>query len=139
PPPILTLTDDDIGRGTAGPQGVARLIARLEQALRAGDVDGAMALVHLQGASAEVRQAMRESFEQLIARPLAGIDLEPASAEDVAPVERDGVTYVPNLEVGGKLVVRLEPGEGEDEPTATTFLVGERLGTYFIAAAVEME
>lgn len=136
PPPVLVLTDADVGRGGPVATGVDALIEKLRQAHGFGNVDAAMALVHWEGATADVRQALRTDFAFMMARPLIAIERLEAAAEDTAPTERAGVVYRPNLPVTGKLRVRLEPiaEDGDVDTASVTFLIGELLGTHLLIA-----
>lgn len=138
PPPLLVLTDADVGRGGPVATGVDALVDQLRQAHRFGNVDAAMGLVHWEGATAEVREAMRTSIAFMMARPLVRIERLEAAAEDTAPVDRAGVLYRPNLPVTGKLRVALEPiaEDGDVDTASVTFLIGELLGTHMLAAGV---
>ncbi len=60
---------------------------------------------------------------------------EPAGDAPLAEV--DGVLYEPNVDVAGKLEVDFYP-DPDQERLALTFLVGTRLGSYFIAAPREV-
>ena len=135
--PVLVLTDEDVGRGTAVATGSAALIERLRTLHGLQDVEGAMALVHWEGAAPGLRSAVRTSFDFMMARPLLGIDLVPVADEDRAEVELEGRKFRPNLPISGKLYVDLAPIEedADADSASVTFLIGEVLGTYRIATA----
>ena len=136
-PPVLTLTDADISRGTGNATGMDALIARLRVAHENQDLDDAMRLVHWSGVSRDVRTAIGESFAFLFARPIQSIELVTVAGDDTAAREKDGVSYRPNLTVTGKLVITLEliEDDADADRAEVTFLVGEVLGTPRIAAA----
>ncbi|MEE8524590.1 MAG: hypothetical protein V3T72_11720 [Thermoanaerobaculia bacterium] len=134
-PSVLTLTDDDVGRGEPGVQGRQLLIERLRNAHRFKDVGLAMTLVSLQGTPPAVRDAIRKELEGLMERQIRGIEMVAfEGGGDLEEVAEDGVTYRPNIGVTHRLVVELEPDD-ESQRLTTSFYVGERLGQYFIAAA----
>lgn len=134
-PPVLTLTDEDVGRGEPGVQGRQLLIERLRNAHRFKDVGLAMTLVSLEGTPAAVRDAIRKELEALMERQIRGIEVvEVEGGGDLEEVAEDGVTYRPNLDVTHRLVIELEPDD-ESQRLTTSFYVGQRLGQYFIAAA----
>ncbi len=140
--PVLTITDADIPRGIPAGGGPAEaLVGRLRNALRFDDIDGAMQQVLLEGVSPDVRQVIRDVFQQVMDRKLRDIVFEPSPAgEDGAPgagdTVQDGVTYRPNAPVVGRLRVLLEPSiEDRDADVAeASFFVGDRLGTYMLVA-----
>ncbi len=134
-PPVLTLTDEDVGRGEPGVQGRQLLIDRLRNAHRFKDVGLAMTLVNLQDTPSTVREAIRVELEGLMEREIRNVEMIAVEGGgSLEEVGEDGITYRPNVEVTHQMVVELEPDDASQKLT-TSFYVGERLGQYFIAAA----
>ena len=158
------ITNADVGEGVLGAEGAELLVERLRQAHRFKDMGLAMGLVNLQDTPEGMRNYIQTQFEWMMERRIRDIrfvasetpaddfaepvddgfddDLaddgfdEPADDDDQLALV-DGVLYEPNVDVAGKLEVDFFPDPDQQE-LSMTFLVGTRLGSYFIAAPREV-
>jgi hypothetical protein len=142
--PARVITNADVGEGVLGAEGAELLVERLRQAHRFKDVGLAMGLVNLQDVPEGMRSYIQTQFEWMMERRIRDVrfvEAEPPDDEFEEPADDelalvDDVLYEPNVEVAGKLVVDFFPDPDQQE-LSITFLVGTRLGSYFIAAPRE--
>lgn len=133
--PVMVITDREIQRSSsAGLSGPEALIERFKTAQERQDMPALLRLVNLEGASEDAQRLVREQLQWAIDHTITAVAVEPLGTGDVTEYTRKGVTYRPNVEIKGKLVVHFEPGEDSEE-AAMSFLIGTRLGSYFIGVA----
>lgn len=134
------ITTEDVGEGTPGAEGVDLLIERLRRAHELKDVGLAMGLVNWQDVPDGMRPYIESQFEWMMGQRIRDVRFTPsdpeAEADDVAAVQ-DDVLYEPNVEVAGRLVVDCLPAPDTAE-VRLDFVVGTRLGSYFLAAPREV-
>ncbi len=139
--PARVITTDDVGQGVPGAEGGELLVERLRQAHSFKDVGLAMGLVNWQDVPDGMRNYIQTQFEWMMERRIRNlryVATEPEELEEEAQqVLQDDVLYEPNVEVAGKLEVEFFPDPDQAELTLT-FMVGTRLGSYFIAAPREV-
>ena len=133
-PPVMTLTDRDVGRGEPGATGPQALVERLQNAHRLGDLRLATGLVHWRDAAPAYRAFMEGELEWLMGRRIQDIRLTEVDPEEQLERVHDGVAYEPNVEVTHRLEIDLVPDAGDDRLVLGLY-VGTRLGVYHIAAA----
>jgi hypothetical protein len=138
----LVITDADI-RPSSIPSGSGAeyLQERLRTALERKDVAAAMNLVRWEGAPQRARTLMQSLLDDAIKKTLTDISIVAVGEDDVTEYEIDGVTYRPNVEVTGKMLVSLEAPEGSETKSSRqlSFLIGRALGNYYIASAIAVD
>ena len=130
--PVLTITDDDIPRHTDdAPQGssVDRLISRLRGFHETQDVAGAMDLVHREGMTPSVTQAVRTILDKIMASTIRDVSFQPFA---------DGprTTTPGDLLAIGQLLIDIETTDGATGTTVerASFAVAEHLGGHVLIA-----
>ena len=112
------------------------------------DVEGVFRLVYWHGVSEADRGTLRRSLEVDFRERIKSVEVVPLSEGYLLEYTRNGITYRPNLQVVGELVVTFEPRDKLEPsadgsflvpPSTTTYLVGRKDGRYSIAMAAPAE
>lgn len=138
----MVITDADIAPSTGPAAGGAEGLAeRLRLALQRKDPVAAMDLVRWEGAPPRARTLMQSLFDDAIQRPVVNVRIVPVGENDDTEYEIEGVTYRPNVEVSGKMLIDLGPKEdgSPNDTSQVSFLIGRALGTYYISSAVAVD
>ena len=133
-PSVLSLTNQDVARGIGGAEGADAVVERLRLAHGLKDASAVSNLVHWQDTPKGIRDVMETQFEWLMERRIQDIQLVEVPEDEVMTQDVDGVTYEPNVDVTHEMVINCVPDPDADTLTLR-LLVGEHLGTHFIAAA----
>ena len=87
------------------------------------------------GTTVDEREPVRKSIERDFANDVLDVRIEPMKAGQILQYELKGVTYRPNLEPLGNLVVEFERTGDRVQATSTSYLFGKKDGTFMIATA----
>jgi len=137
-PPVLVLTNRDVGEGDEGSTGPEALVERLRDAHKYQDLGLLMGLVNWQDTPDSIRAAMETQFQWMLERRLKDVVLTEVAPDESLQQVQNEVTFEPNVDVTHKIEVQFVPDPDADELTLT-FYIGTRLGAYQIAAARPLE
>jgi hypothetical protein len=126
-----------LGAAAAAPAGFEELATAFRAAQRSGDVQEFKKLICWDGVDGPTRASVLGAFQEDLGGTIADISFEPMSSEDHLQYELHGVTYRPNLEPIGWLVVRFDWVGVAAKPSATRtqYLLGRKDGRLLIATA----
>jgi hypothetical protein len=139
PPPPPGATAAGTAASAPANDAGAALMAAYRQAHQQKDVDGLLALYELQGASADMRETIRENIEASLAYPITNIAIGPAPPGEHGPRTEGAIRWRPSLEVTHLLTIDFDTSRAPPDAFAANQLVltvGEKGGRYLLTAPV---
>jgi hypothetical protein len=139
PPPPGTAASATAASPPADDAGTA-LMAAFRQAHEQKDVDGLLALYELKGASADMRETIRENMAASLPYPITNIAITPAPPGEHGPRTEGGIRWRPSLEVTHLLTIDFNTSRAPPDAFAANQLVltvGEKGGRHFLTAPVQ--
>jgi hypothetical protein len=117
----------------------AALAAEFRQAHEQKNVEGLLALYELKGASADMRETIRENLAASLPYPITNIALASAPPGLHGPRTEGGIRWRPSLEVAHLLTIDFDTSRAPPDAFAANQLVltvGEKGGRYLLTAPV---
>ena len=109
------------------------LVSKFQAAHRNQNLGGMMNLVYWEGVTPETKEGIRDSFEEVLKKPLKVVFVAPVAKDEVTEYTLDSVRYRPNLAPVGRLAIfGASPDDGVIQ---TSYLVGLLGEEYRIATA----
>jgi hypothetical protein len=126
-----------LGAAPAEPAGFAELAAAFRAAHQAGDIQAFKKIICWDGVDGPTRASVLGSIQEDFGGSIEKISFDPLKPDDPLEYELHGVTYRPNLQPIGWLVVQFHWVGVAARPSATRtqYLVGRKDGHLLIASA----
>ena len=110
-------------------------VVKFRAALEKRDVDAILGFWCWDGTKEKDRLPIRRSVEADFANTIVDVRVEPMKDGQLLQYTLKGITYRPNLKPLGNLVVEFEKTGSAVQATSTSYLLGQKNGTYLIATA----